>query len=674
MALSRASQLFLLVGTLFVCQTICSVAEGPSTYFTSSDRDAAIRNLQSAQKADGSFFGLKNTYYAVSALTTLNAKVPESTKVCDYTKGALKSYDASSVFYHTAILETLGCGKAADDKVKEVIKKALSADTTDDLFYGVSAALLLRKGNHIDLPEREVKAAISKIANLQDEGIFKRSNSDNFASIFHTGLAFQALGKIASGVSLTNEEKKELKDILGSSQLVTLAEEKNGALVLQDEELRVTPLQVTSTALVGLSNLGKALDAKYDDFGETEAVGFAETLLRSKDAASVEDIFYVVEGLSALANNQYHRPLVASVDQSSVKGADGVKVRVTDVMGTPQRVKVTATKVTGADGKAIGSKIDLASNPDDSYRLDTLTSKAEPGFYELNLKVTSNDKKYVGIDNVSRNVKVVGNAVVSDIVVSVSQSSDPEDVSVAKKYKISSFGTKHKEAINLNGKDHLFVDFKIKSNSGANLKVHQTFVILSNAEAGSEIVSVARYENGAYRAHVTVSDLEDDFYGKSGNYELNLVVGDSFVENSANSPLATLNLKYDGSRKFSAPVSPFRELPEISHVFQEPAARPSAAVSSAFTLAVLAPFALLVLTLLGMGVNLNKFPMGVNFINAVGFQATLGAILALFGLYWLRLNMVQTLGYFAFLAIPFLYFSQKTLTALSVKEAQVKRQ
>lgn len=205
------------------------------------------------------------------------------------------------------------------------------------------------------------------------------------------------------------------------------------------------------------------------------------------------------------------------------------------------------------------------------------------------------------------------------------------------------------------------------------MKVHQTFVILSNKDTGAEVVSVAKYSNNGYRAQLSVSDVEDDFYSKSGNYELNLVVGDSFVENPSNSPIATLNLQFTDSKRYAPAASPFRELPEISHIFREAEVRPAGIVSSAFTLAVLAPLAILIIVLGSMGVNFNKFPMGVNFINAVGFQSSLGAILALFIFYWLRLNMVDTLMYLGFLSIPFLYFSQKTLTVLS-RDATLKRE
>jgi len=86
----------------------------------------------------------------------------------------------------------------------------------------------------------------------------------------------------------------------------------------------------------------------------------------------------------------------------------------------------------------------------------------------------------------------------------------------------------------------------------------------------------------------------------------------------------------------------------------------------AFTGATLIiPFLILIIGLPFVGANFGNFPSGINFIYAIGFQATLGSILSLFVIYWLRLNMIQTLGYLSLLFIPLLFFAHKTLNSLS---------
>jgi len=107
-------------------------------------------------------------------------------------------------------------------------------------------------------------------------------------------------------------------------------------------------------------------------------------------------------------------------------------------------------------------------------------------------------------------------------------------------------------------------------------------------------------------------------------------------------------------------------LPEIHHQFRLPEKRPSEAISLGFTGLVLSPLLILFVGLIRVGANISRFPtsfMGLVF--ALSFEASIISILLLFVLYWLYLNMFQTLGYLAILSIPTIIFGQRTLRLLS---------
>jgi len=73
----------------------------------------------------------------------------------------------------------------------------------------------------------------------------------------------------------------------------------------------------------------------------------------------------------------------------------------------------------------------------------------------------------------------------------------------------------------------------------------------------------------------------------------------------------------------------------------------------------------LLVGLLVLGANIRKFPLdGINTLASLGFIATIGGILSLLALYWLRLNMFQTLGYLASLSLPALFFGNRALSYL----------
>lgn len=67
--------------------------------------------------------------------------------------------------------------------------------------------------------------------------------------------------------------------------------------------------------------------------------------------------------------------------------------------------------------------------------------------------------------------------------------------------------------------------------------------------------------------------------------------------------VVTLSLKFPDSARKPLPESPFAVKKEIQHVFRVPEKRPPLAISSAFSLAVLSPWAILF-----FGVWSNNFP------------------------------------------------------------------
>jgi len=130
--------------------------------------------------------------------------------------------------------------------------------------------------------------------------------------------------------------------------------------------------------------------------------------------------------------------------------------------------------------------------------------------------------------------------------------------------------------------------------------------------------------------------------------------------------VATLSISLPNST-VSPHVNPYAPRPVIEHNFRKAEKRPPQTISFAFTIAVLSPCFFLFVGLIRVGANIRNFPFGAGFIWAVGFQACLGAILALFAFYWLALNMVQTLFYLGVLSVPTVFFAQKTLNNLAAQ-------
>jgi len=294
-----------------------------------------------------------------------------------------------------------------------------------------------------------------------------------------------------------------------------------------------------------------------------------------------------------------------------------------------------------------------------------LSAKPEQGFYDLEFRATADS--YAPISSTIHSLKIISVAAVENVKVVVSDGVDESEIAAGKKYNIE-YPKTESSTIKFEHFQHIVVNFRVKNTlSGKYIQPHQTFVTILNDNA--DYIVPATHDGQEYVAVFHGDDLTHTFNGKSGEYSLYLTVGDSFLSNSIHWKLATVSLKLSNE---THPTSQhlFEAKPEIKHQFRVPEDRPSKSTSFIFTIAVLTPFLIFFFGLIRVGANLSDFPMGGGFIWAIGFQVCLGAILGLFALYWLRLNMMQTLSYLGVLAVPTIFFAQKSLNSLASKKVK----
>jgi oligosaccharyltransferase complex subunit delta (ribophorin II) len=175
--------------------------------------------------------------------------------------------------------------------------------------------------------------------------------------------------------------------------------------------------------------------------------------------------------------------------------------------------------------------------------------------------------------------------------------------------------------------------------------------------------------------------LVEKFYYLSGRYDLELAVGDAAMENSFLRPLGHLELDLpEAPEKAPRPpaqaVDPFSKFgpkAEISHIFRSPEKRPPKELSLAFTGLTLLPFIGFLIGLMRLGVNLKNFPsLPGPAAFASLFHAGIGAVLLLYVLFWLKLDLFTTLKYLGFLGIFLVFVGHRTLSYLSSASTKQK--
>ncbi|KAJ1347902.1 hypothetical protein KIN20_003081, partial [Parelaphostrongylus tenuis] len=214
----------------------------------------------------------------------------------------------------------------------------------------------------------------------------------------------------------------------------------------------------------------------------------------------------------------------------------------------------------------------------------------------------------------------------------------------------------------------LYVSFSVKRKSdGKLIKPSQAFVLFKHTD-GSEVFYTADLQSGGgYVVDVYLATGHKDFESLSGKYTASLIIGDPLIRTPLEWSFADFTLTLPNAAEEVIPKSQrivYSALEEIRHIFRQPEKRPSAIVSDAFTIICLSPLFLLIVLWLRVGLNFGNMPLS---IWTLFFHSSLGVLFTLYFVFWLQLNMFDTLKYLAFVG-AFTYLSgNRVLRAIADK-------
>ncbi|CAD6184897.1 unnamed protein product [Caenorhabditis auriculariae] len=210
----------------------------------------------------------------------------------------------------------------------------------------------------------------------------------------------------------------------------------------------------------------------------------------------------------------------------------------------------------------------------------------------------------------------------------------------------------------------LYVSFNVqKKAGGAAVQPEQAFITLEHVETGKDAVFIAEKTGDKLVLDLALkSSLKK--LNLDGKFKLSLIVGGSTIKTPVNWHFADATLELPTSPVI-IPKSQeilYDALPEIKHMFRQPEKRPSAVISDAFTLLCLAPLGFLLLAWLKIGINFNNAPLS---IWTPLFHIGLAGIFALYFVFWLQLNMFETLKYLAILGFVTFLAGNRVLRAIA---------
>ncbi|KAJ1364209.1 hypothetical protein KIN20_024240 [Parelaphostrongylus tenuis] len=276
------------------------------------------------------------------------------------------------------------------------------------------------------------------------------------------------------------------------------------------------------------------------------------------------------------------------------------------------------------------------------------------GFYNVTVKIDSDDKPLFGLTESSIPFKVCDDVIVDDLKVGVLQKDEAIDgTSLLSVTMFSKLG----KALSADYTKHLYVSFSVKRESdGSLIKPSQAFILFEHTDRSQVFYTADLQNDGSYLVDIYLFNGYKDFGSLSGKYTASIIIGDPLIRTPLKWSFVDFELTLPYVSKEIIPKSQRivqNALEEIRHVFRQTEKRPSTIISDTFTVICLTPLFLLIVLWVRIGLNFENMPLSVW---TLFFHGSLAVLFTLYFVFWLQLNMFETLRYLAFVG-AFTYIS-----------------
>ncbi|XP_055628347.1 dolichyl-diphosphooligosaccharide--protein glycosyltransferase subunit 2 [Toxorhynchites rutilus septentrionalis] len=562
--------------------------------------------------AEGLKSGDLQSLYFSSANVVAADKTPEACKKLNNVYGESKFNDFEKNFYFTGVWKNFGCKEPVPAKIMESVKAALQKDagSSQEIYFNLHAA------KNLNLPiDETVEAQLGK--NLQN--VLKKDDSLN-----SLGHGFAVASEIGTHGAFAHDRVEEA---------FVQADEVDGKMLQFEGGLSITAL-VVNNAFKLSNNLKKAAPINAD-----QAVKFATYFLSRSSVQTPKGVSILLEALNTLTGQKAIAPICVMLSGNGqlLPESPILSVKVSDLLGKPlsSALAVVSTTITPKGStEPLASKVNLVQSNTDAtvYTYNLKSLNPSRGQFKVNIDA--------GTYKQSLKINVLGKVKVNSLEIGVG---DSDSSSAVKKHTVS-FANKLDTELTADAQQKIVLKVQLVDEiTNKPINVHQAFVLLRNKDTKQEIIFVTEADYSKnYKFEMDVGARSSDFGHKSGVYSVELIVGDALISNSFKWLVADVNVKFSGDSLKASDNHARQPLPEIVHQFRVPEKRPARLVSDLFTGLCIAPLALLFILWAKLRANVSNFPLS---LSAIGFHLGFGAILVLFGIFWLQLNMFDTIRY-----------------------------
>ncbi|GAB2252224.1 hypothetical protein Droror1_Dr00005071 [Drosera rotundifolia] len=646
-----------------------------------------------------SFESLEEAYEALRTFEVLEVETNNyrSTQACQSVLDTLgsSSSDVKDIYYALRVQKILKCD-AGWENVKDVTSKLQStisgASSLSDFYFSVGSLVLIKELDiDAEVKLEDANGVFRSIKSLgQSDGRWRYNSNNPESSTRAAGIAIEALAGVVSlapldiDLSLIGSVKTSIAKLFES-----IEKYDDGALYFDEKIVDARdyqgPLSTSSSVVHGFVAFAD-VTSEAINVPREKLLGLAKFFLCVGIPGNSHDFYSQIDSLALLERNNFSIPLILSLPSTvlSLTRKDQLKVSVNTVLGSsapPVSVRLVQAAISGSKESPIINNQELRFDSGSGFHvLDSLPESADVGHYEFSFRVDLPDADISsfyatgGITKVSFYLTGLTRLEGAEIAI---LDSDHESIDTKNKLELAG---KNSVALSANHLQKMRLTFTLSSPLGNAFKPHQVLLKLRH-ETNIKHVFVIGNSGKQFELILDFLGLVDKLYYLSGRYDIELTVGDAVMENSFVQPLGHINLELPtapekAARPSPQPVDPYLRYgpkAEISHIFRAPEKRPPREVSLVFLGLTLVPLGGFLIGLLSLSVNLKGFPTSaVPAIFAILFHLGIAGVLALYLLFWLKLNLFMTLKILGFLGVFLLFTGRKILSHLASVSAKSK--
>lgn len=625
-----------------------------------------VENFKSSKSKAGFYKDIKNVYYLYGSIHFLeiNKSETKTLKVCEEleSKKLIKTYDSiSDLYYFYKLVNLAECKIPLENNTVALITENLKLDDLESLHKAAAFGFLYNQ-----LSDTQINNICEKIGDFIDatgagkNGKKQDGSYDQTATVLEiANYCYENVKKSFNMEKLNEPFKKAIKGILLNSQVLN----KNSRAIFDSK----CPLAATAAILYNVKRLLKYLPSTEFSDAIPEFLSFIKDSYSSvtctRGKFQVYRVFWLFSNFPLLTLDS--KPILSSEKKKSSLNAKVHNIYGENLDGFELKAALEL------NGKQLLEKFSFTKKNNDKNfnavaEIDTV-GITEFRHYDISVSVSANNESYKILDVVSISTKVS----VSKLKYDVLQS---KNTPVTFTYEVDS-NKKNKNLVEANQNSLIHIQFQLKfEDSKKVVPIKQIAVRLNHPKYKTTtnlVNAVLDVTTHIYKAVIDIGD-PDHIHAFNGIYSCDLIVSDELLSDPIKWNFADFNITFQKANA-KTPLTDIDYVPLnlITHYFPSDRKSPPSIIIFTFVVAISLCLIIFFGILSVINVNCSQFPSDLRgAFFSVLFVGVLLGYFALLILFWVQINLIETLTILTAVFIPTILIGNEALSSLKLKEVE----